>query len=220
MGPRTVDRDAAFAILSNRRRRQLLCLLLRRGGTLSLSTAAQEIVVRPDGVDPDDDVYRSVYVSLYQNHAPKLAAERIVHYDERQRTVRLVHGRHTRMVLRIAGVEPRNRRQRRWTVAGHAAVVAVALFGILALADTAWTLPWTAVVVAGLAAGTRQYVTRDRIPPIDDCDGLVTTDGSATGSVDEDSHPDQRQEGGHAEIQLNGEYPELADEDDTEGGGE
>jgi len=191
-----ITRDVAFSLLSNRRRRQLLCVLARSGEARSLQTAAREIVARLEDIEPTavtDEAYRSVYVSLYQTHAPQLAAERIVDYDETERTVRLARNRRTATLLRIVGIELRDTD----TVDGRTAlvltgmVVAAALCGPLALVDAAWTAPWAALVAGLLAFRVRQYLGSDGVTPIRDCGDLVTGDELRPDIVDDGAHPDQ-----------------------------
>jgi DNA-binding transcriptional ArsR family regulator len=165
--------DVAFALLSNRRRRQLLCLLARHGAALSLRTAAMEIICRLEGTELEeitDKTYRSVYVSLYQNHAPRLAEADIVHYDEDARTVRLAYNRRTRTLLHVVRIETRTPRlaEQTWLAGAVAALV-----GGLALVDPVWTLPWATLVVGGLLFGAWQSVRWNRIPPVDDCGDLA-----------------------------------------------
>jgi len=178
-----ITRDVAFSLLSNRRRRQLLCVLARSGEARSLQTAAREIVARLEDIEPTavtDEAYRSVYVSLYQTHAPQLAAERIVDYDETERTVRLAHNRRTETLLQIVSIDPSGADtvDRRTALVLTGMVVGATLCGLLALVDAAWTAPWTALVAGLLVFQVRQYADRDRTTPICDCDDLATSDDS------------------------------------------
>lgn len=196
MSPAAMDPDTAFALLSNGRRRQLLCLLLLRDGEeLSLRVAARGIVGRFDGVDPDavtDETARSVYVSLYQTHAPRLAAEGVVHYDEAAQTIRLVHGERTWTVLRLVDVEPAQVDRDVSPVVGVTAIGTVALLGVLATVDAAWLLPWGGLVVTMLLWGGYRYRTRGRPRPVSDC-GDLTDHGSAAGAVDDGPDATDRQ---------------------------
>jgi hypothetical protein len=199
-----ISRDAAFSLLSNRRRRQLLCLLVRSGEARSLRTTAREIVGRLTGCAPTDvadEAYRSVYVSLYQSHAPRLAAAGIVDYDETSRTVRLAHNRRTETLLRIVGIDPNGVRSAdpRTVRLLTGAVAAAGLCGLLAVVDRVWLVPWTALVVGFLAFHARQYVRTYRLAPVRDCGDLATIHDSATDVVDDGAHPDQRQDHGRAE---------------------
>ena len=199
-----ITRDAAFSLLSNRRRRQLLCVLARSGEARSLRAAAREIVGRLEGIDSaeiTDEAYRSVYVSLYQTHAPQLAAEGIVDYDETERTVRLAHNRRTETLLRIVGIDPNGVRSAdpRTVRLLTGAVAAAGLCGLLAVVDRVWLVPWAALVVGFLAFHARQYARTYRLAPVRDCGDLATIHDSATDVVDDGAHPDQRQDHGRAE---------------------
>jgi hypothetical protein len=188
--------DVAFSLLSNRRRRQLLCVLVRSGETRSLRATAREIIGRLEGVDPtdiSDEAYRSVYVSLYQTHAPQLAAEGIVDYDEAERTVRLAHNRRTTTLLGIVGIDLRDTDtvDRRTALGLTGVVAAAALCGPLALVDAAWTVPWAVLVTGLLAFQARRYAGPDRFSPIRDCGDPATSDDSRPDIVDDGAHPDQ-----------------------------
>jgi hypothetical protein len=213
MPPDELDRDAAFALLSNRRRRLLLCLLVRHGESLYLSAAAREIAGRGGS---DDEAYRSVYVSLYQTHAPRLAAEGIVHYDEDERTIRLVHSQRTAALLEFVGIEPTVRRS-------GIAVVAVGtvLCAVLALIDRTWLLPWAGLTGWLLLAEVRQFRAHGRIAPVNGC-GDLTDPGSPSGigGVDGDARASERQHHGQSQREVVGDRFEFADEDDDQRGGE
>lgn len=169
---RGLDPDRAFALLSNERRRHVLCLLAQRDEELSLQTAATEVIARLGGVDPDDvddGTYRSVYVSLYQNHLPQLAEAGVIHYDEEERTVRIAHNRRTWELLQLAGVETRHSWIRAYALVTGATLLAVALSfgGLMRGLPAPWVLP-AVVLVGGLALiGGYQYYTRHRIEVAD-----------------------------------------------------
>jgi DNA-binding transcriptional ArsR family regulator len=202
MAEKQLDPDAAFALLSNRRRRRLLCLLVRSGETRSLRALAHEIVARTE----DDGAYRSVYVSLYQSHVPRLAAAGIVDYDEAARTVRLAHGRRTETLLRIVDIDPTGdrdaRRRMEWVVTGAAVVAACC--GLLALLDRTWLVPWAILVVALSGVETYRYAATDRISPVSDCGDLAMVRSSPADVADDGGHPDQRQEQGRTEREIGG----------------
>lgn len=194
---RSISRDAAFALLSNRRRRQLLCLLARTGETHTLQAVAREIVERLGRVEPDGttgEAYRSVYVSLYQNHAPQLAAEGIVDYDETDRTVRLADTRRTETLLRLVGIEPDRSRPvgRRASVVLVGATAGAALCGLLAFVDRIWLLPWAVLVTGLFAFQIGQCVGTTRIEPVDECGDLTATEDSPADVVDDGPHPGDR----------------------------
>jgi len=224
MQSEALGRDAAFALLSNRRRRQLVCLLVQHEGTVSLRNATREIIFRLEGMDPEDvpdDLYRSVYVSLYQHHAPRLADAGIVAYDETKRTVRLAHNRRTRALLRLVGVEPQRAALGEWTgLVEVAAVGAVALVGSLAMIDPRWTGALAILTAGGLLLGGHRYVTRQRIPRTDDCGDLLTRTDSAAGTVDDCAHPAHRQKNGQSDGEAGRKQAEFLDEHGSEGGRE
>jgi len=201
MAEKRLDADATFALLSNRRRRWLLCLLVRSGETRSLRALAHEIVARAEA----DGAYRSVYVSLYQSHVPRLAAAGIVDYDEAARTVRLAYNRRTETLLRVVGIDPTGGRDvgrlTEWVVTGAAVVAACC--GLLALLDRTWLVPWAILVVALSGVEAYRYAATDRIGPVSDCGDLVGHDSPAD-VADDGGHPDQRQEQGRAEREIGG----------------
>lgn len=203
-----ISRDRVFALLSNHRRRQLLCLLVRSGETYSLRAIAREIVGRLAGTDPDeisDDAYRSVYVSLYQSHAPQLAAAGIVDYDETARTVRLAHNRQTETLLRIVGIAPNGSRPvgRRTKLVLLGAVVGATLCGLFALVDRAWIVPWAALVIGLVAFQIRRFAEAGTVP-VSDCGDLAPAPDSPADVVDDSSHPSHRQEHGHTDREVGG----------------
>jgi hypothetical protein len=201
-----LDPDTAFALLSNRRRRQLLYLLARSDGMRSLQAVTRELVGRLEGVAPDevdDETYRSVYVSLYQRHVPRLAASGVVEYDEAERRVRLAHDRRTETLLRIVDIDLIGSRPvgRRTRVLLTGAAVGATVCGVLALVDPIWLVPWAAVVAGLLAFQVRRYA--GAALPVDD--GPPAAGGrSPADVVDDDSHPDHRQEDGHGEREVEG----------------
>jgi DNA-binding transcriptional ArsR family regulator len=172
-----MDPDTAFALLSNERRRHVLCLLAQRDEELSLQTVATEIIVRLDEVEPeeiDEGTYRSVYVSLYQNHVPRLADAGVVQYDEDGRTVRIAHNRRTWELLDLAGAERRRSWRQEGVLVLGATVLATlgSVSGVVRVLREAWMLP-TLVLIGGLLLlGGYQYYMRYRIP-VTDCGVLA-----------------------------------------------
>lgn len=172
-----MDPDTAFALLSNERRRHVLCLLAQRDEELPLQTVATEIIARLEGIDRkdiDEGTYRSVYVSLYQNHVPRLADAGVVQYDEDDRTVRIAHNRRTWELLDLAGVERRRSWRRESLLVLGATVLALlgSVSGAVQVVREAWVLP-ALVLIGGLVLlGGYQYYVRYRIP-ITDCGVLA-----------------------------------------------
>jgi DNA-binding transcriptional ArsR family regulator len=163
-----LDRDTAFELLSNERRRQLLSLLAESNGELTLQAAARHIAARGSEVDPEEvsgEEYRSVYVSLSENHIDKLVDEGVVDYDEDAQTIRLANGRRARHLLRIVGSDTR----RSWRSA-YAAVVAVSTlagagtaYGVVPWLYSPWLLSGLVAIAGLLSIALVQYWFRDRV---------------------------------------------------------
>lgn len=96
---------------------------------------------------PTDEQVRSVYVSLYQTHVPRLADHDVVAYDDESRTVRLRDSAATRRLLRVSGLLD----ERPWWLYY---LVATGLVWVVIVAATLQTGPASAVdwVVAVLVA--------------------------------------------------------------------
>jgi DNA-binding transcriptional ArsR family regulator len=86
-GTSRLSRDDLFEILSNRRRRYVLHYLRTAdGGLAELSDVVEQVAAWEQGVDREELSYddrKSVHISLYQHHAPKLDEAGIVDYDKR-----------------------------------------------------------------------------------------------------------------------------------------
>ncbi|MDL5363314.1 hypothetical protein [Halalkalicoccus sp. NIPERK01] len=83
--PPDISRDDLFHILSNQRRRAVLRDLAEREGPVEMRTLAERIAAREHDttVNALDSTQRQrVYISLYQNHLPKLATHGIIEYDQ------------------------------------------------------------------------------------------------------------------------------------------
>jgi DNA-binding transcriptional ArsR family regulator len=82
-----IPRDDFFEILSNRRRRQVIQLLEQRpDGRAELSELVDRIAAWENGTAVDQLSYddrKSVHISLYQHHAPKMDEAGVIDYDER-----------------------------------------------------------------------------------------------------------------------------------------
>ncbi|MFB6080920.1 MAG: hypothetical protein ABEJ81_07980 [Haloferacaceae archaeon] len=174
---RGLDPDTAFALLSNERRRHVLCLLARRDEELPLQTVATEVIASLDDANRDEideGTYRSVYVSLYQNHVPRLADAGVVHYSEDDRTVRIAHNRRTWELLRLAGVERRRSWHRECLLVVGATVLAIvgSVSGLVPVLPEAWMFPALVLIGGLLLLGGYQYYTRYRIS-VSDCGVLA-----------------------------------------------
>lgn len=163
-----IDPDTAFRLLSNRRRRQLLLLLAERDEELSLQEVADALAARLDETGAPDGpatAYQSIYVSLYQNHVPRLAEAGVVTYDETRRTVRIAHTPETRLVLKLLDAQPdRSWRQPYVGLSGLVvAVFAGSVLGPIPVVGAPWVLPMILTAVGLAAIGLHQYRTCDRI---------------------------------------------------------
>lgn len=87
---RTLDRDLVFTLLKNERRRAVLSFLADRPET-TLSDLADRIAAAENDTTPDQlssSERKRVYISLYQNHLPKLADAEVIEYDQSRGDVR------------------------------------------------------------------------------------------------------------------------------------
>lgn len=76
--------DVAFDLLANRRRQHALACLCERPGSIPLDELAEDVAARErwsPRTEPDDEEVRTVAVSLYHSHLPKLADAGVVDYD-------------------------------------------------------------------------------------------------------------------------------------------
>lgn len=88
--PKLLELDHVYQAMANPRRRYI-CYRLPGTEERSLSDLATEIAAWENGIpesEVSDDQHTRVYIALYHNHAPKLAAEGIVEFDETAETVR------------------------------------------------------------------------------------------------------------------------------------
>lgn len=90
--PRTLEQDLLFDLLQNSRRRAVLRMLDEHGES-TLAELAELIAAEENEVPPseaEESARRSVYISLYQRHIPKLADHGVVAYDREESTVELL----------------------------------------------------------------------------------------------------------------------------------
>jgi len=81
--------EALFTVLNNRRRR-ILIRLLNDTESLCLREAAEIIAAKENTLDRSEvttDQRNSVYVVLYQNHAPKMDAANVAIYNSQAKTI-------------------------------------------------------------------------------------------------------------------------------------
>lgn len=75
--------NTVYQLIGNSRRRAVINILLSKNQSVTLSELARqtaEVTSERENVDPSD-IYKSVYVSLQQNHLPKLHEHDVVVYD-------------------------------------------------------------------------------------------------------------------------------------------
>ena len=88
-GDEPLDRAEIHSVLSNDRRWHVL-ELLGEERSRDLRSLADEIAARESGTSPAPrDLRQSVYVTLHQNHLPRLDSLDIVEYDDTAKTVEL-----------------------------------------------------------------------------------------------------------------------------------
>lgn len=87
-----LTKDEVFDVLSNSRRRRFLYLLYKRGGEADLRDLARDIAAAENDVPPEeveDQVFKRLYISLYQTHVPKLEDHGLVTYDKDEKHVEM-----------------------------------------------------------------------------------------------------------------------------------
>lgn len=180
--------DTVFGLLSNERRRYVLTLLGLEGRPLSLKMIATEIATRNTSESSKrvpEELYRSIYVSLYQNHVPRLADAGVVEYDDDERVVELRHTPQTRMLFDILDSEFTDQYERPYNAvfAASGIVGAIFLTGVVPMPGPTW-LPGVLLLIGGLLAiGLHQYHYRHRIA-IDGCVMMGLDDTRETLSPD------------------------------------
>lgn len=77
-----------FGLLASGRRRAVLQVMVDRAGPADVDDLARAVAVREAGrPDPGASAVRSVAVSLYHAHLPKLAASGLLEYDAERGSV-------------------------------------------------------------------------------------------------------------------------------------
>lgn len=88
-GDEILGEDRLFDLLGNERRRSCLQCLADVEGRITVQDLASRVAARvSDEECSPDDIHDSVYISLCQNHLPKLDDARVVDYDAAEKTVR------------------------------------------------------------------------------------------------------------------------------------
>jgi len=84
--------DDLFTLMQNSRRRAVLIILKQLGGSACLREIVRRIVELENAGNSDNAKARkSVYISLLQNHLPKLEKAGLIKYVESTGVVHLVH---------------------------------------------------------------------------------------------------------------------------------
>jgi len=78
-----------FELLAAPRRRAILRILVGWNGEGTFGDLTNEIATGEHGADSDAGMRKSVYVSLYQTHVPRLAEAGVLTYDTERKTVTL-----------------------------------------------------------------------------------------------------------------------------------
>lgn len=158
----SLSRDDLFEVLSNRRRRYVLHYLCRREGeAVELSDLVTQVAAWEHGTDPGQLSYddrKSVHISLYQHHVPKMDETGIVDYDQRGGVVELRVD-----PVEIAGfLRTFERTGIRWERYFPALSVVVAPVVLLGAADAipgpVPGIAWAALGVAALVASSLAFL--------------------------------------------------------------
>jgi len=84
-----LSEDEIFTLLAMSRRRELLRALDRAGGEATVGDITNELAGREHGDEAGVKERKTVYVSLYQTHVPRLVAAGVLVHDEDTKLVRL-----------------------------------------------------------------------------------------------------------------------------------
>lgn len=87
-GDETLSEERLFDLLGNERRRSCLQCLAVVEGAITVQDLASQVAARvSDEERSPEDIRDSVYISLCQNHLPKLDDAGVVEYDAGEKTV-------------------------------------------------------------------------------------------------------------------------------------
>lgn len=151
-GETELDRDRVFALLKNPRRRAVL-VHLRETPTTTLSDLADQIAAEENDTTPEQlssSERKRVYISLYQNHLPKLAEFGAIDYDQSRGDVsRCERARRLQQYLDRLDREADTSESRSRTIRSVGGVVGlVSLIGVVGLPEIGFV--WAAVAAAAL----------------------------------------------------------------------
>lgn len=82
VGPPEPDLDVVLDVLQNERRRAALAVLRDADGGVRKQDLADDVAAHLSDGDADSDFRKTIYVTLHQNHLPKLLEEQVVTKDE------------------------------------------------------------------------------------------------------------------------------------------
>lgn len=142
--------DELFDLLRNRRRRDIISYLDASDGTVTLDELAESIAADENDIKPEQlssQQRKRVYISLYQNHLPKMDELGIVEYEQNRGVVTLLDISEAEPYLSIDSA-PESASWPYFVIALCGLVVVGALgLGPLSAVPTA---AWTGVSVAAL----------------------------------------------------------------------
>ena len=144
--------DELFDLLRNRRRRDILAYLDASDGTVTLDELAEAIAADENDTEPEQltsQQRKRVYISLYQNHLPKMDDLGLIEYEKNRGVVELVDISEAKPYLSVDSAEE----SASWPYVAIAvcAVVAIGATGVGWLSAMP-SVVWTAISVAALLA--------------------------------------------------------------------
>jgi len=145
----SVDVDAVFHILSNRRRRHVVRVLQRTDGAMDIGDIAEAVAAWEHDIPAEAVTHRqrkSAYTALHQTHLPKLADAGFVESDREWVDVRLTDRAHVLEALLDDVTEPDPSRKKS-AVVGFALGLAVGVL-LSALFDATVLVPSVALPLA------------------------------------------------------------------------
>lgn len=163
-GEAELDRDRVFALLKNPRRRAVL-RQLGETPTTTLSDLADQIAADENDTTPErlsSSERKRVYISLYQNHLPKLAEFDAIDYDQSRGDVRR-RERARRLQQYLDRLDRNTDTSRARTIRSVGGVVGlVSLIGVVGLPEIGFV--WALVAAAALV-GVSVYEHLDSDSP-------------------------------------------------------
>lgn len=136
-GDSSLRKEDVFDLLRNSRRRVALRYLLDRGEEVTRSELAEHIAAVENGVsrtELNSTQRKRVYVSLYQNHLPKMEEYGVISYDGRAGTARITE--RAKLLAYYLDAESNRSRADRW--ARYYLLLGLLGVSALALASVDW----------------------------------------------------------------------------------